>query len=109
LKLLLDENLSRRLLRRLSDHFPGSLHVADLGLQGASDLAIWTAAREGEFVLVSKDDDFQHLALVRGAPPKVVILNIGNASTDAIAERLLDQQLVLEAFNAEPSSALLVV
>jgi len=48
LKLLLDENLSRR-------------------LHGASDLAIWTAARAGEFVLVSKDDDFQHLALVRGA------------------------------------------
>lgn len=109
MKLLLDENLSRRLLRRLADHFPGSLHVADLALQGASDLAIWTAAREGEFVLVSKDDDFQHLALVRGAPPKVVILNIGNASTDAIAERLLERQLVLEAFNADPSSALLVV
>jgi predicted nuclease of predicted toxin-antitoxin system len=49
------------------------------------------------------------LALVRGAPPKVVILNIGNAPTDAIAERLLDQQLTLEAFNADPSSALLVV
>jgi len=38
-----------------------------------------------------------------------VILNIGNASTEAIAERLLDQQIVLEAFNADPSSALLVV
>lgn len=109
MKLLLDENLSRRLLGRLTHHFPGSRHVADLGLQGASDLAIWTAARDAEFVLVSKDNDFQHLALVRGAPPKIVILNIGNASTDAIAERLLEQQIVLEAFNADPSSALLVV
>jgi len=108
LRLLLDENLSRRLLRRLANHFPGSLHVADFALQGASDLAIWAAAREGEFVLVSKDDDSQHLALVRGAPPKVVILKIGNAP-DAIAERLQDQQLTLEAFNADPSSALLVV
>lgn len=109
MKLLLDENLSRRLLKRLANHFPGSRHVVDLGLQGASDLSIWIAAREGDFVLVSKDDDFLHLALVRGAPPKVVILNIGNASTDAIVERLLDQQLALEAFNAEPSTALLVV
>lgn len=109
MKLLLDENLSRRLLRRLADHFPNSLHVADLGLQGASDLAVWTAAREGEFVLVRKDDDFQHLALVRGAPPKVVILKVGNASAIAIAARLLDQQIVLEAFNIDPSSTLLVL
>jgi predicted nuclease of predicted toxin-antitoxin system len=109
LKLLFDENLSARLLSRLADHFPGSMHVTKLGLQGASDANVWQAARDGGFVLVSKDDDFRSLALVRGAPPKVVILRIGNASTDQIAERLLDAQLLVEAFAVDAAATVLII
>jgi predicted nuclease of predicted toxin-antitoxin system len=109
LKLLLDENLSARLVSRLADHFPGSAHVTQLGLQGASDTKVWQAARDGGFVLVSKDDDFRSLALVRGAPPKVVILRIGNASTDQIAERLLDARLQVEAFAVDAAATVLMI
>ena len=109
MKLLLDENLSARLLSRLADHFPGSTHVTQLGLQGASDASVWRAARDGGFVLVSKDDDFRSLALVRGAPPKVVILRIGNASTDQIAERVLDAQLQVEAFAVDAAATVLII
>jgi hypothetical protein len=34
----------------------------------------------------SKDDHFRSLALVRGAPPKVVWLQVGNASTSHAAD-----------------------
>lgn len=41
IRLLLDENLSERLLPLLSDRFPDSSHVRLIGLGGADDLVIW--------------------------------------------------------------------
>ena len=46
MKLLLDQNLSRHLVRHLRDVFPESEHVSDLGLDGATDEEIWEYARE---------------------------------------------------------------
>jgi predicted nuclease of predicted toxin-antitoxin system len=39
MKLLLDENLSRRIVPFLQNAYPESMHVALLNLQGASDLS----------------------------------------------------------------------
>jgi hypothetical protein len=44
LSLLLDENLSEKLLPLLFDRFPDSRHVRLIGLGGADDLAIWDRA-----------------------------------------------------------------
>ena len=41
MKLLFDENVSPRLVAGLSDVFPGSVHVRDVGLARATDAAIW--------------------------------------------------------------------
>jgi predicted nuclease of predicted toxin-antitoxin system len=38
--LLFDQNLSPRLVNRLADLFPGALHVAQVGLDRATDLAV---------------------------------------------------------------------
>jgi predicted nuclease of predicted toxin-antitoxin system len=74
--------------RETRDHWAGSTHIELLGMRGVSDAAIWTHARDGNFIIVSKDDDFRSLALVRGPPPKVIWLQIGNASTAAVADLL---------------------
>jgi len=37
MKLLFDENLSPKLPNRLSDLFPGSLHVRDVGMKATID------------------------------------------------------------------------
>jgi len=76
-------------------------------MRGATDEAIWSFARDHGFTLVSKDDDFRSLALVRGAPPKVVWLQIGNAPTSKVADLLRANILVLEAFSNEPTEALI--
>ena len=68
MKLLFDENLSPRLVGQLSDVFPNSGHVADLGLATACDSEIWEFAKIQGFTIVTKDDDFENLALVFGAP-----------------------------------------
>lgn len=78
LKLLFDENLAARLARDLGDTYPGSAHVAQHGLSGANDQAIWEHAATEGFVLVTKDDDFQRLSVLFGPPPKVVWIRLGN-------------------------------
>jgi predicted nuclease of predicted toxin-antitoxin system len=86
--LLLDQNLSRRLVSRLAGRFPGISHVALAGLEQASDAAVWSYARTHGFTLVTKDSDFSEVALLEGSPPKVVWLRLGNCTT-AEVERVL--------------------
>jgi len=49
LKLLLDENLSPRLVNRLGLLFPGLTHVRDVGLKQAADRDIWSWAKDNDF------------------------------------------------------------
>jgi len=46
MKLLLDENLSRRILPFLEADYPGSTQVALVGLGEASDEEVWCYARD---------------------------------------------------------------
>lgn len=88
MKLLFDHNLSHKLAARLADVFPGSTQTRLLDFSRANDPEIWFYARTNDFVIVTKDNDFAELAVLRGAPPKVVWLRIGNCRSAAV-ERLL--------------------
>lgn len=87
-RLFFDENLARRLVQGLSDVFPGSVHVEDVLGRGVTDECIWTHALEAGFLIVTKDEDFQRLSVLRGAPPKVVWVRLGNCSTAQVADLL---------------------
>lgn len=109
LRLLFDENLSPRLVLALADVFPASQHVEHAGLRGKADTEVWDYARSAACVLVSKDNDFRQLAFLRGAPPKVIWLRVGNASTAQI-ERLLRVNVdAIFSFAGEPDTALWVL
>ena len=54
MKLLLDENLSRRIVPKLLRRFPGSSQVALLGLERATDAQLCEYAANNGFVLVIK-------------------------------------------------------
>ncbi len=82
--LLFDENLSYRLVVALSDIYPHSVHVRDVGLVGATDEAVWDYAIRHHLVITSKDIDFYQRSILRGAPPKIIWLQIGNASTTQV-------------------------
>jgi predicted nuclease of predicted toxin-antitoxin system len=73
-KLLLDENLSRKLVARLAELYPGSAHVANFDLLARPDQDIWYFAQREGFMIVSTDADFYELATTLGPPPKVVWL-----------------------------------
>jgi len=81
MKLLVDHNLPPRLIRAIEPQFPGSVHVADVGLAAATDEAVWEYAREHGFTIISKDSDFHQRSFVRGYPPRVVWLRRGNCGT----------------------------
>ncbi|MHA7838025.1 MAG: DUF5615 family PIN-like protein [bacterium] len=72
MKLLFDENVSFKLAEKLADVYPESAHVRSVGLTGARDHDIWDFASAEGFTIVSKDDDFRQLSILRGAPPKVM-------------------------------------
>ncbi|MEO6125835.1 MAG: DUF5615 family PIN-like protein [Ilumatobacteraceae bacterium] len=109
MKLLCDQNLSRRLVSRLASAFPETAHVAEIGLDQATDEEIWAHAGAEGFVVVSKDSDFRQLGFLHGPPPKVVWLQVGNVTTDVIHELLAGSVAVLGAFDHSDEEALLVL
>lgn len=66
MKLLSDENLSPKLPRRLSDLFPNSLHVRDVGMKATNDPIVWDFAKDNNLMIVSKDADMHDLSLIFG-------------------------------------------
>jgi predicted nuclease of predicted toxin-antitoxin system len=108
-KLLLDENLSYRLVTQLERVFPDSRHVDSVGLHAQADSAIWNFARDNGFTIVSKDDDFRQLSFLHGAPPKVIWLSVSNAPTDTILRILNDKRPAIEAFESDPVESLLIL
>ena len=98
MRLLFDEQLAESLCQLLSDGFPESLHIRLLGRGGASDEEIWQFALEHRCVLVTKDEDFHRLSVLRGAPPKVIWIRLGNCTTAEIASLLLRYHADIERF-----------
>lgn len=109
MRLLLDENLSPRLLTLVADLWPDSVHVRDVGLAEALDREVWDYASKHGLVLVSRDSDFHDLSFLHGPPPKVIWLRCGNCSTTDLAELLRSYQETIRKFVSDPESAVLVV
>jgi predicted nuclease of predicted toxin-antitoxin system len=107
MKLLLDENLSFRLVALLADLYPDSIHIRDVGLLGSSDEKVWNYAAAGGFMLVSKDTDFYERSVLYGAPPKIVWLKIGNASVSESAALLRGQFITVRRFFEDKTATFL--
>jgi predicted nuclease of predicted toxin-antitoxin system len=100
-KALIDQNLSFRLVDVLVPRFPASCHVRDVGLAGEDDERIWRFAKDEGFTIITKDNDFLARALVRGHPPQVIQVCLGNVSTRQIAEVLQARADDIEQFTTE--------
>ncbi|UBF29405.1 DUF5615 family PIN-like protein [Kovacikia minuta CCNUW1] len=109
MKLLLDENLSDRIIHRIIDLYPGSEHVKALGLTNTDDEVIWEHAKANDFVIVSKDSDFHQRSLLYGHPPKFIYLRIGNSPTSKIVEILRGNFGTIIQFEDRESESILVL
>ena len=95
MKLLLDENLSRRIIPSLQDVFPDSTQVALLNLNEADDREIWEYAKLKDYIIVTQDADFHEQSMLLGGPPLVVWLRCGNQPKNVILEKLTKQQKLI--------------
>lgn len=109
MKLLLDANISRSLVPRISESFSDSSHVDLVGLGQASDEQIWDFALDHEFVIVSKDEDFHQRALVAGPPPKVIWVRLGNCTTEDIARAIQRGHDLIKTFLEDERAAFLAL
>jgi predicted nuclease of predicted toxin-antitoxin system len=109
MKLLFDQNLSPKLVANLADLFPDSSHVQAAGLDRATDAEVWEYARLNAFAIVSKDEDFSDLSVMRGSPPKVVWLQIDNCTTRQVEARFRRRFDDIEAFAEDSSASVLVL
>jgi predicted nuclease of predicted toxin-antitoxin system len=109
MKLLFDHHLSRKLIDRLADIFPDASHVALHRLDAADDIRIWTFARDQDYTIVTKDSDFNDVSALRGAPPKIVWLRIGNCTTGEVEQTLRRHAVVIRDFIASPNDIILEI
>ena len=98
MKLLLDENLSDRIVAQILDLYPGSSHVKAHSLTKTDDAVIWSFAQQHGFAIVSKDADFHQRSLLYGAPPKFIFLRVGNCLTVHIVGLLRSEYIVISLF-----------
>ena len=109
MKLLLDQNLSPRLCEDLADLGATIVHVRGVGLEAADDAQVWAYAAQHDFMIVTKDADFNNRAFLFGPPPKVGWIRRGNCATRDIEALLRAHRAELIAFEADITAGLLIL
>jgi predicted nuclease of predicted toxin-antitoxin system len=91
MRLLLDANLSPKLVDRLRDAGYDVSHVAELGMLTASDEQIFDRAAVDGSVIVTADTDFSMLLALRaaGRPSVVLLRHVAELRPDAHGDLLL--------------------
>jgi predicted nuclease of predicted toxin-antitoxin system len=98
-RILLDQNLSPKLIRSLADVIPGLETVYDHDLIGASDPLVFDWARTSEFTaVVSTDLDFVRLVERMGQPPKVIRIERCDFPAKVIEQLLRREALWIHDF-----------
>ena len=96
MKLLLDQNLSHRMVKLLTEFYPESSQVSLLRMGEADDKAIWDYAKKHQYAIVTLDADFHEYSLLWQGPPLIVWLKCGNQPKKVILEKLLKNREVIE-------------
>jgi len=97
MKILLDANISHKLVNKLKPVFGECAHEDLIGLNmPAQDIDIWKFAKENGYIIISKDGDFLNLLQIKGFPPKIVLLETGNNSSKALFELLINKKQAIE-------------
>lgn len=96
MKLLLDQNLSHRIVKLLDEFYPDSNQVSLLDMGEADDKTIWDYAKKHQYSIVTLDSDFNEYSLLWQGPPLIVWLKCGNQPKKIILDKLLKNREVIE-------------
>ncbi len=109
MNILLDQNISFRVVRLLSNDFGNVKQVKELRLVDASDLAIWEYAFKNSYTIITFDSDFIDLANLKGSPPKIIWLRFGNSTNLKIANKLISKLHEIKEFILNPEITFLEI
>lgn len=101
MKLLFDQNISFRLIKRIIDIYPKSSQVRELGLENATDSEIFEYAKNNNFIIVTFDSDFCDLNIMKGLPPKIIWIRTGNTTTKNLESLLRKRIDLIKLFMSE--------
>jgi predicted nuclease of predicted toxin-antitoxin system len=106
-RLLFDENLSRKLAPQLADLFPESTHVVTEGLSQSPNSDLWDYAKKHELAIITAD--LYQMATALGPPPKVIWLRGFDYPTTAAEELIRDEAIRVADFLRDRDQAVLVL
>jgi len=98
MKLLLDANISWRLVSILKEHFGECVHsdnIPELEFP-AKDTKIWQYAKDNGYTIITRDNDFNDLITIKGFPPKIIWLRTGNCSRKFTSDLLINSKPAIE-------------
>ena len=102
MKFLCDVHISFRIVRHLESLGYDSLHVNDiLNKQNTKDNEICRYADKNDLILLTKDSDFRNSFLIQGTPSKLVKINLGNVSTNALIKAISENIEAVKALNSK--------
>ena len=84
MKLIFDQNISFRLIKRINDIFPEAKQVRELGLENSTDQEIFEYAKRNDYAIVTFDSDFCDLITIKGFPPKIIWIRTYNTTTKGL-------------------------
>jgi len=97
MKILLDANISWKLVNKLTPVFGECAHVDSIGIKvPAKDEQIWQYALDNGYIIVTKDNDFLKLLESKGFPPKVVLIRTGNNSSKILSDLIIEAKSKIE-------------
>jgi predicted nuclease of predicted toxin-antitoxin system len=102
MRLLFDENISWRIVKKITHLYPDSESSVRLHLIGHEDDIVWKKAKRESYTIVTFDDDYLNLSQLNGFPPKVIFIRPGNLSTQQIADLLIRNHSVIQIFLTDP-------
>ncbi len=107
MKLLIDQNISYRILRKLKSFPAEIMHVKEVALLDSSDYTIFMYCQKNQFdAILTMDDDFVKLLNLHSPPPKVIWIRTGNCSTEYLAELILNRSASIKTFIEDPEFTL---
>ena|SRR5436190_13725975 len=80
MRFLVDAQLPPALARWLGEHSVSASPVRELGLREADDGSIWNFAKTGDWIVITKDEDFVARCVSNADSPVVVWLRLGNCT-----------------------------
>jgi predicted nuclease of predicted toxin-antitoxin system len=98
-----------KLATKLQDIFPGSTHVMLRNLDETPDEIIWEFAKASGFTIVTKDADYTETNLIKGFPPKVIWLRIGNCKIADLEMIIRKNHLIISEFCRDRSLGIIEI